>query len=479
MLFNSWAFVVFAPIAIFGSRLLRGRAYRLWMVAASYVFYGWAEPWFCFLLLASTWLDYFVAQRIADTQGQRARRLWLITSLVGNLGLLGAFKYTGLIFATINDLAAGLGAEWALPVPDLPLPVGISFYTFQTMSYTIDVYRGKLPPARSFAQFALYVAFFPQLVAGPIERATHLLPQLEDRMLRAAPRTRWCGTTRIFWGLSKKIAFADPIGLYVSQSIADPGVTIAPELLLALTAFPSSIYLDFSAYSDIAIGLARSSASSCARTSAGRSSRPQRRRVLAPLAHLALAPGCATMSSCRWAGRGAREPGTLFNSTLTFFLGGLWHGASWKFAIWGLSIGAMLAIGQGFSWVRGRRLEHDPQRPFHPRQIPAIALTQFGFHVTGIAFVVEDTSHWWQILVGAATHWEGAMNPTLLGETVLRTAALVAFAWVVHFVRGLRWTEPLERIRVSWAHGLLWAACVLTIVMLAPPESERFIYFQF
>lgn len=477
MLFNSWAFVVFAPIVILVSRLLRGRAYRLWMVAASYVFYGWAEPWYCFLLLASTVLDFLVAQRIAAASEQRAKKLWLTASLVGNLGLLGVFKYTGLIFTTANDLAARFGGELALPVPDLPLPVGISFYTFQTLSYTIDVYRGKLPPAHRFTQFALYVAFFPQLVAGPIERATHLLAQLEDRMSRSGEAVM-LGTTRIFWGLTKKIAFADPIGLYVGEAIANPGATTAPELLLALTAFQIQLYLDFSAYSDIAIGLARTMGIELRENFrwpfVSRNPAEFWRRW-----HISFSTWLRDYLFVPLGGSRGSRARTMFNATLTFFLGGLWHGASWRFAIWGLSIGVMSAIGQGIGWIRGRPLDSDPARPFHLRQIPAIALTQLGFHVTGIAFVAQDASHWWQILVGALTHWEGVLHPTLVGESVLRAAALVAIGWLFHVVRGLRWTEPLERIRPPWAHGLLWAVCVLAIVMLAPADSERFIYFQF
>jgi alginate O-acetyltransferase complex protein AlgI len=477
VLFNSWTFVAFAPVVLGVAWRLRGAALRWWLVFASYVFYGWAEPWYCVLLLASTALDFVVGRRLDGAPTRRRRRLWLAASVAGNVGLLSVFKYTDLLVRTLNDLLAALGAGFSFAEPHLPLPVGISFYTFQTLSYTIDIYRGHTRPARSFSQFALYVAFFPQLVAGPIERSSHLLPQLAERM----PRTQddaVAGATRIFWGLAKKIAFADPLGVFVAKAIDQPASMTAPELWLAILAFHMQLYLDFSAYSDIAIGLARTMGVHLRENFRwpfiARNPGEYWRRW-----HISLSTWLRDYLFVSLGGSSGGRVRTLVRATFVFFLGGLWHGASWKFAFWGLYVGLFSGAAQVVGWLRGRSFDPRVERPFRWTQVPAIVVTTTFFHTSAFLFTTRSVGHWAEVLRGAFTQWPADLRTTLFAEDVIRAAVVTAACFLVHFARGLRLTAGIERIRSPWLHGALWAVSIFAIAMLAPERTVRFIYFQF
>ncbi len=225
------------------------------LVLVSYLFYSTAEAWYCLLLLSSTLIDYIAALKISHSHSNAQRRAWLRFSIIANLSILAIFKYADFGIENLNFVLAFVGIT---PIDnlDLILPIGISFYTFQTMSYTIDVYRGVQKPTRDFIGFALYVSFFPQLVAGPIERARSLLTQFERK-----PSVDWddlsIGFQRVLWGLSKKLVFADRLALMVNTVFANPSGYNGLEIALAVVCFSFQLYLDFSAYVDIAIGLAR------------------------------------------------------------------------------------------------------------------------------------------------------------------------------------------------------------------------------
>jgi D-alanyl-lipoteichoic acid acyltransferase DltB (MBOAT superfamily) len=476
--FNSLAFLVFAPIAIAGNWLLRGRALRLWMVVASYLFYGWAVPWYCVLLFASTVLDFGVGRALGREGGsERARRGWLAVSLTGNLGLLAAFKYAALIATSVNGLVAWGGGGFAVGVPDIPLPVGISFYTFQTLSYTIDVYRRRLAPTSSFTTFALYVAFFPQLVAGPIERAAHLLPQLAERRQRTADDLL-AGTTRILWGLMKKLAFADNLALYV-DSVYGQVATAAPiEVLLATYAFTFQLYLDFSAYSDIAIGLSRTMGIDLLENFnwpyLARSPAEYWQRW-----HISLSTWIRDYLFRPLSGR---RPGTarfIASAILAFALAGLWHGASWKFVLWGLYIGLWTALVALYAAMRGKHFDSSPDRPFHLSDVAKILVTFHIFCVSKLVFRAQSVAHAGEILGRLAAEWA---LPAWQGEAlfaVRQAAVLTVLAAVVHVLRGLGKLRFEGRARPAWQHGAMWAAIALVIAWLYPGATERFIYFQF
>ena len=254
MLFHSWHFAVFFLIVYLTYLPLRTTRFRLpWLLAASYFFYGWWNPLYLLLIVYSTAIDYFAVLWMARS---RQRRLGLVVSVVNNLGLLAALKYGAFVTENMNAVLAQLGASTRIPSPGFLLPVGISFYTFQSMSYTIDFYRGKIPRERNFVKFATFVSLFPQLVAGPIERAGGLLPQLERRREISAERVT-DGLSLFVVGLFKKVALADHLSLYVDRVYGAPALFHAPALALATFAFGWQIYFDFSGYTDMARGVAR------------------------------------------------------------------------------------------------------------------------------------------------------------------------------------------------------------------------------
>ncbi len=371
MLFASFDFLLFFPLAFLGYWALgkRPTARALWVVAASYFFYMASAkptggplptPWyFVGLLLLSTVLDYCsglgiaaARRRSATPADGRAGRPWLLLSLVGNLGLLGYFKYTGFLGEVVNDIAAALGLEAGLPSLRLLLPIGISFYTFQSLSYTIDVYRGNIPAERSLLRFTYFVAFFPQLVAGPIVRASEFLPQLAHRP-RLNREDVDFAIFRITKGLFKKVVLGD----FIAASFADlvfaaPETYTSLENLLALYAFTLQIYADFSGYSDLAIGTARLLGFRIPENF----DRPYQAVDVADFWrrwHMTLSTWLRDYlyyplgGSRRGAGR------TYVNLWLTMFLIGMWHGASWNFVIYSSLQACAMVYNRFHSRVEG------------------------------------------------------------------------------------------------------------------------------
>ncbi len=457
MWFHSFPFAVFLPLVLLATRLLGGRALRVFLLFASYVFYGWGQPWACVLLLGSSVLDYVVALRIdaLDPDARAgARRAWLATSLVGNLGLLALFKFVG---------PFGLAA-----------PAGISFYTFQTMAYSVDVYRRRLPAERDFGTFALYVAYFPQLVAGPIERAPDLLPQLRsDR--RGTAEDFVAGTTRVLWGLVKKIVFADWLAVHVNFTHEHVGGATPWDLYLGTLAFAFVVYLDFSGYCDIAIG--------CARLMGVRLRENFRWPYLArnPVEywyrwHITFSTWIRDYLYFPLGGSRRGRARTLLNVLVVMLAVGLWHGAGWNFVVWGLVHFLLLALYGTWATWRGRRF--DREAPIRPRDAAAILLT---FHLMIPARVLFRSGS-----IEAAGAYLGGMfcpwgwpDSHFRPEDVHRTVFLVLLCAAVHALRGTGAIRRLEAIRSPAAVGLLWGLLVSLMLAAFAPFKEAFIYFQF
>ena len=256
MSFDTLEFARFLPVVLLGYYFLPFRAQNVWLLGASYVFYAsWAAA-FVLLLLFSTLLDYGCAWAIEIASSSRRRRRFLLLSLVGNLGVLATFKYLGFFVDSAMGLLERVGLDVSRPVLEIALPVGISFYTFQTMAYTIDVYRGHQRASRNLLDFALYVSFFPQLVAGPIERARSLLPQIATPRVVTNRHLRE-GAFLVLWGLFKKIGLSNAMAPMVDAAYGPAGGASMSELWRALYLFAFQVYFDFSGYSDIARGCAR------------------------------------------------------------------------------------------------------------------------------------------------------------------------------------------------------------------------------
>jgi D-alanyl-lipoteichoic acid acyltransferase DltB (MBOAT superfamily) len=485
LLFNSFGYVVFLACVCGLYALVPVRARWLLLLGASYYFYMSWRVEYVVLILGSTIIDYVAARRIAANPGLGERRAMLALSIVANLGLLFSFKYYGFFSSQANELLRWASVPHELPSLAVLLPVGISFYTFQSMSYTIDVYRGVREPERHFGRFALYVSFFPQLVAGPIERSTSLLPQLgrlgSIRWENIAP-----GLQMVLWGFFKKLVIADNLAPTVERVYSNPEAFTGIEQLAATYAFAFQIYFDFSAYSDIAVGTARLFGVEL------------RRNFRLPYAaksipefwhrwHISLSTwfrdylfvplGGSRGSSFQWSR----------NIIAVFVLSGLWHGANWTFVLWG-AVHALcylaarlkeswLPVSESISWLRstGGRV--------------------FTFHIVVLAWVffrAETVGDAWIILKGvgsvlATVTTDIAAVPALVGSGfALWTSVAFATGWVAVPVAELveyRLTKkPLFTVlrelpaMVRW--GWYYAVTVGTVLM-GNFRGPEFIYFQF
>lgn len=336
MLFNSLTFFLFLP-AVFVlywfvfNKSLKSR--NMLLLIASYVFYGWWDYRFLSLIFASTLVDYLVALMLEKQKGKHSRKMLLAISLFFNLGLLGLFKYYNFFVDSWVDAWAGAGIHMDFPTLNIILPVGISFYTFQTLSYTIDVYRKQLKPTSNFVQFATFVAFFPQLVAGPIERASHLLPQFKV-LHKFDYELAKSGISLIVWGLFKKMVVADNCAYFVNQIFDSPMGHSAAELWAGAVLFGFQIYGDFSGYSDIAIGVARFFGFSLMTNFKF----PYFSRDIAEFWrrwHISLSTWFRDYVYIPLGGSRGNKMQQVRNTFIVFLVSGFWHGANWTFLIWG------------------------------------------------------------------------------------------------------------------------------------------------
>jgi D-alanyl-lipoteichoic acid acyltransferase DltB (MBOAT superfamily) len=449
MLFASFDFLLFIAPIFLGFWALRDRpmARTALLIAASYFFYmasarpadgSLPTPWyFAGLLVISTVLDYVASARIdaraaeldsSDPQvASRAasvRKRWLLLSLVGNLGLLGYFKYTNFFLEAFTDVASQFGASWVAPHLELFLPIGISFYTFQSLSYTIDVWRRRLSPEPSFPRFALFVVFFPQLVAGPIVRASEFLPQLHQRPgLREGDLEE--GLFRIAKGLFKKVVLGDFIAVYFADLVFDaPQDYTSLENLLALYAFTLQIYADFSGYSDIAIGVARMLGFKIPENF----DRPYQAKNLGEFWrkwHMTLSTWLRDYLFFPLGGSRGSKLRTYFNVWLTMFLVGMWHGASWNFVVYSNLHGAAMVFNR---WNRLR--SKDEGGPLRWFSIAAVA-SVCGLLLVGVGHAIGlDGAVAWRLLPWTVAFF---LVVALLPDTGTRANAFLHIVLTFHF----------------------------------------------
>lgn len=475
MLFNSYEFWAFCFVVLVIYYRLGHRWQNRFLLAASYVFYGCWDWRFLSLILASTVVDFFVAQRLHSTQLQQIRKRWLLVSVATNLGILGVFKYFGFFAAELSSLLQTVGAPLMLPTLDIVLPVGISFYTFQTMSYTIDVYRRQAEPARRFDDFALFVCFFPQLVAGPIERFSRLMPQIESTR-RLTTKNFSDGLYYILLGLFKKVVIADTMASIANAVFATPAAELSgADCLIGVYAFALQIYGDFSGYSSIAQGVAK--------------------WLGFDLMDNFRMPYFATTPSDFWrrwhislsqwlrdylyialgGNRGGRWK-TYRNLILTMTLGGLWHGAGWTFLAWGIFHGLILCI------YRAAGLENaSEKRPTVgvAHWIGRVTTSLAMFHLVcfgWLLFRAESMSQVVSMLHAIATDWTWrSINTALIAMIAWYVLPLLAYElWVER--RG----DLLSLQQVDWrAKAAAYSYCVLMLLVFSPIGQQEFIYFQF
>ncbi len=467
MIFSSYEFLLFFVTVL----LLRGRwrsfaAEKWFLLVASYVFYMSWDPRYALLIFFTSYVDYRIGLWLGQLEEPRARRRALVLSLVLNLGLLGLFKYTNFLLATVQDVLAVAGLSMRLPAPEIVLPVGISFFTFQSMSYTIDVYRRAIPPCRSARDLLLFVAFFPQLVAGPIVRASEFLPQLAARV-RPSARDVEVGVGLFLQGAFKKLVISDQVARHVDLIFARPGEFAAVSLLQGLLGYALQIYCDFSGYSDMAVG--------CARLMGYRF--PDNFRM--PYAasdlpdfwrrwHISLSTWLRDylyipLGGNRWGGARTR-----LNVLVTMLLGGLWHGASWNFVLWGCLHGAALALQA--RWLRGREYARGPLAGVAARAF-ALAVVLLGWIPFRCQTLPEAGQFAGRLLTGRA---DGAV---LWSPQILACVGLVLLVHVLvprdsDLMQVLPERSPILRIAVL-------GALLSGIVLFGATDAAPFIYFQF
>ena len=355
MLFNTIDFLIFFILVLALISVVKYRRFQhIFLLVASYFFFYYTSNYLVILLVYSTLMDYFIGKQIWKTENIRNKKILLILSLIGNLGLLGFFKYADFAILQFNILGESFNLNSEIPFLNLALPIGISFYTFQTISYTVDVYRGKLQPSESLKEFALFVAFFPQLVAGPIVRASEFLPQLREKVTNSVEKYELksiilknsnlkIGITIMAFGFFKKMFFADNISPLVNEIFAVPTGLDSFTIILGTIAFGIQIYCDFSGYSDIAIGAALILGFKLPvnfnKPYFATSPADFWRRW-----HISLSSWLRDYLYIPLGGSKKSHVRTYMNLATVMFLGGLWHGASWNFVIWGLLHGGYLAI---------------------------------------------------------------------------------------------------------------------------------------
>jgi alginate O-acetyltransferase complex protein AlgI len=474
MLFCSTEFVIFFAVvfvAYWAMPWHRARVYLL--LAASIFFYASWNHWLALLLCVSTFCDFWIARGMEATASARVKKLLLLASLFGNLGLLCYFKYANFFLDSLRGTAGLFGLHPALPLLKVILPVGISFYTFEAINYTVDVYRGQMRATRDLSHFLLFILFFPHLVAGPIVRARAFLPLVARRKHWSWLRARR-GVLLIVLGLLKKLAVADRMALYVDPVFADPAVHDTAALWLAAMAYALQVYCDFSGYSDMALGLADLLG-----------------YHLAPNFDMPFLSANFTEFWRRWhmslstwirdyiffplGGSRGSTLRTAFNILLTFTLCGLWHGAGWNFVLWGFFTGVLLVVHSLFKIWTGNRPRLKAVLQTAPGTAGRVALTFVCFCLSLVVFRCTGPAF-------ALTYYRRLFVPSggeglpLQAAALYGTFAAVALAHAAGKWRGT--VRVVERLPAP-VRGLGFGAALTAAFVLAPGASKAFIYFQF
>ncbi len=482
MLFNSIDFAVFLPIVflLYWTLFARSlRAQNLFLLIVSAVFYAWWDWRFLGLVFFSAAVDYRVGRALERVDAPGQRKLLLACSLVANLGVLGFFKYYDFFVVNFNSAFTLLGVPIGLRTLGVVLPVGISFYTFQTLSYTIDLYRRNISASHDPVGFTAFVLFFPQLVAGPIERASALLPQFAQARKFDMAEAR-DGLRQILWGLFKKVVIADNCARYVDLVYQDPGSMDGSTVALATAFFAIQIYGDFSGYSDMAIGTARLLGFKLMRNFAY----PYFSRDMAEFWrrwHISLSTWFRDYLYIPIGGSRGTKAMQVRNALIVFAVSGLWHGASWNFLIWGLLNGLYfvplvlsernrhnLGIVAEQSWLPSLREAFNMLATF---VLACLAWVFFRASDLPTALDAYRSIFSGSLFTAPAKLLSGFMIPTCFG-----LALLLTLEW---YARERQYGLHLDGMLPKWARMSIYYGVVALIIAFAPITAATFIYFQF
>jgi D-alanyl-lipoteichoic acid acyltransferase DltB (MBOAT superfamily) len=496
MLFNSYTFLVFFLIMLVLHHLMpfTWKTKKVILLLASYVFYAAWNPPFILLLWLSTVVDYFVGRSLYTQQNKYKRKLLLVVSLAGNLGMLCFFKYGGFLLENFTTLVNAFGIDYHPAKPNIILPAGISFYTFTTLCYTVDMYKRKSAPVKSLLDFSLFVTFFPHLVAGPIVRPPQLVPQFETPH-KATQKQLMQGLLLVSLGLFMKVVLADSMLSGSADAVFSSHDALHPlDAWMGVLAFSGQIFFDFAGYSTCAIGVA-----SCLGFVL-----PE--NFLYPYAavgfsdfwrrwHITLSAWLRDYLYIPLGGNRKGKLRTYMNLMITMLLGGLWHGANWTFVVWGALHGAYLCIEKLIQDLRSKWKPVALEIPnkeavvvqgyMAPRFLKKVTSSNFTLalftfflvNVTWVFFRSPDFTTAWRLLgsmFGQVHHGAVILSTLNIIKIAIITIGLVAFHWTMRNTRVLAVAGKMS----WWLLGIIWCLLLLSL-MLSQDTSNSFIYFQF
>jgi D-alanyl-lipoteichoic acid acyltransferase DltB (MBOAT superfamily) len=473
MLFNSFVFFVFLAVVLPIFYCLPTKTSKnVFLLIASYVFYGYWDWRFCALLILSTIIDFYIGLKIHNARTAQLSKRYFLVSLITNLGILGVFKYFNFFIESFQTLSEKLGWQLDMLHLNVILPVGISFYTFQTLSYSIDVYRKKLKPAENIIDFALFVSIFPQLVAGPIERASDLLPQLTVKLKPSIEQIKQ-GVVLIVMGLFRKVIIGDSAGRYVDNIFSNMAHYSSYELIFGLIMFSIQIYADFSGYSHIARGTAKMLGVELMKNF----EQPYLSQNITEFWrrwHISLSTWLKDYLYIALGGNRKGTISTYVNIIITMLLGGLWHGASWNFVIWGGLHGIYLSIHK--MMLKGEKI---PERitKLNLSTVLKVFLTYCLVLFTWLFF--RSTS--WDMTTlyfSKIYYWETTEHATIITVVMISFVSLTLL--LDYFEYASKKHTFLLNIK-SWGVkvGILLALFIVSIAYMFQSEPLPFIYFQF
>ncbi len=471
MLFNTTGFIVFLIIvlALYYWKALTWKSKKLMLLGASYIFYGLWNPPLILLLWISTIVDWTAGKKLYSEDNASKRKYWLILSILVNLGFLSFFKYGNFLMENFQYILGFIGMEYSPPKWDILLPMGISFYTFQTMSYTIDLYRKKIKPARTFLDFALYVTFFPQLVAGPIVRSNELIPQFYEA--KRAKRDQFLlGLLILTIGLFQKTVFADSIFSPVADSVfGSKDALLAIDAWTGVLAFSGQIFFDFAGYSLCAIGIAHM---------LGMFLPDNFRYPYGSIGfselwgkwHITLSSWLRDYLYIPLGGNRKGSSRTYINLMLTMLIGGLWHGAAWTFVVWGALHGFYLVIERFCKQIFSISIKSTLSK------LLLAFLTFNCVNITWVFFRASDFKNAADLLKSMVfIHGEKAVLTT---NHIVLVQLLMFLVFIGHFLMRDKSLVGIIHKTPVWLLSIIWGIMIFGL-MIVQTSGEQFIYFQF
>ena len=488
MLFNSLQFIVFFPIVIALYFLIPYKKRWILLLAASYYFYMCWKVDYIILIIASTVIDYICSNKMSKLNNQKSKKPWLIASIISNLSILFGFKYFNFFSENIQLIFNNYNIFYEMPFFNVLLPVGISFYTFQTLSYTIDVYNNKTPAQKHLGVFAVYVSFFPQLVAGPIERSNHLLPQFFKEYDFSYERVK-SGLEKMLWGFFKKIVIADNLAILVDGIYNNVDSYSGIALIIATIFFTFQIYCDFSGYSDIAIGTAKVMGFEL-RENFKRPYFSKSIREFWQRWHITLSTWFRDYVYISLGGNRVIKWRWHYNILITFLLSGLWHGANWTFIIWGALHGFYLITALILSKPKEKIFKMITNISPLTNKILDVSLTFMLVAFAWIFFRANSLSDAIYVITNLFSDFDSISNINaikmqfrgigLYTDDIIKSCVLIIMliTYSLYERDGNVWEKMSKKPR--WFRWVIYYILIFGILFVAPHSSvNNFIYFQF